>query len=141
MVDFSEALGIDPDILAGRLKFLSARAEWHLKQPEGRGRVVPGSRVMHLACAATLRRDAGAIALMLGSAEHARSEFMAAGYLRLELGFYDGFYLLRLGEVGFGDDRRVLGGAVAWLERSLHGGERERGGLPPYAAAASRSPR
>ena len=96
---------------------------------------------MHMACAATLDRDAGAIALILGQVQEARSAFTSAGYLHLQLGFYDGFYLLRLGDSGSEFRHWAPGDALSWLERSLHGGERKWDGLPPFAAAASRSPR
>ena len=139
MAGFSEVLGIDPEMLAARLKFLSIRAQWHRKQADSEGRTLPGSPAMHLACAATLTRDAGSVALLMGNAEQARSEFAAAGDLRLQLGFFDGLYLLRLGEVASIFGGSVRDDAALWIERSLRG-EPEREGLPPFAVAASRSP-
>ena len=141
MVEFSESLEINREVLMARFDFLSKRAEWHLGRPDYREHMVPAASALHLACAATLRRDAGAIAVLLGRMEQARSEFTAAGNIRLQLGFYDGLYLLRLSETSSTLGARAFGDVLPWIERSLSGDEREREGLPPFATAASRSPR
>lgn len=131
MADFSEALEIDPHILEARLRFLSARIDWHLKR---------GTSAMHRACAATLQRDAGAIALILGRVDDAQLRFVAAADLRFQLGFYDGLQLLQFGGPSL-RSQPAFERDLAWVERSLLDADRKHEDVPPLAAAASQSPR
>lgn len=94
MKNFCKDLNIESEILKKKLDFLSTRAEWHEAQSEN-----SQTNNAHQACAATLWRDAGAAALILGQIGKAKSCFGRAGNLRIRLGFWDGFYLMRLGGV------------------------------------------
>src|SRR5947209_19920371 len=58
----------------------------------------------HRAAAATLLRDAAAVALMLGDFEGARASMRKSGDLFLDLGFAAGFQLLYLAGVLDNDD-------------------------------------
>lgn len=91
MKEFCKYLNIESAILEKKLNFWSTRAEWHVTQSENFQ-----TNNVHQACAATLWRDAGAAALILGQIDKAKLHFKRAGDLRIRLGFYDGFYLMRL---------------------------------------------
>ncbi len=77
MAGYAEALKLDSKRLERRLIFLLDRANAHDKEgaKEGDQRTVD----LHRGCSATLRRDAGAIAILLGKTQDARSYFRVAG--------------------------------------------------------------
>ena len=82
--------GIDRDRLQRRVTFLCSRANAHLEMSlrhEG-----------HTACAATLLRDAGCVALLLGETTTARDYLREAGHHFLELGLAGGSVLIVLAD-------------------------------------------
>ncbi|MBB05195.1 MAG: hypothetical protein CML03_06725 [Pseudooceanicola sp.] len=83
-----EGLGIEPERLSNRLKFLIGRAEVHTEfKRQG---------YEHQAIAATAYRDAASIALLLEDADKARNLLQKAGTGFLELGLIHGAVLLEL---------------------------------------------
>lgn len=137
----AEVLHLDPKLLVRRLRFLSARAKWHEQLVANAVREEVGSLDMHSACAATLRRDAGAIALILGQVDEARREFRRAGSYWLNLGFYEGLLLLRLGRVETSTRDNFLSSIPGWIGRSLEHIREPTEHEPRFASAALRSPR
>jgi hypothetical protein len=83
MPDYVTELGLDAERMHRRIEFLRDRAKGHL------GRQTHVDR----ACAATLHRDAGLIALLLGKVSDARSLFHRAGREWENLGLFAGYLL------------------------------------------------
>ncbi|MBX3501642.1 MAG: hypothetical protein KF889_19550 [Alphaproteobacteria bacterium] len=107
MAGYAEVLGLDSQRLRRRLLFLNDRAKAHdALQSE-----------LHIACAATLRRDAGAIALLLGQTEEALHLLSAAGRQWADLGVYSGYFLMSLA-------RRSRG--ASWFENDTELDDIER---------------
>lgn len=92
MADYLSELELDPERFARRITFLVDRAKAHEDRKND----------LDTACAATLRRDAGALALLLGRSEQARSLFLTAGRQWSELGIYAGYFLMSLGQQSLG---------------------------------------
>lgn len=134
----SADLRLDDAMLRRRLHFLRERARAHdtliATAPSGK-------RVnLHRACAATLRRDAAAVALLLGDIRKAKAELMAAGEDWLRLGLFYGAFLLRLGDNGAPSAQDMTG----WIEEAVRdsdGRERGEGAARPFANQAARNPR
>lgn len=94
---YADDLGLDPERLERRISFLIDRAVAHDEFTTD----------LHVACAATLRRDAGAIALLLGRIGEARTLFLAAGQQWADLGVFAGYFLMSLARLSSG---------VPWFE-------------------------
>ncbi|TSE14057.1 hypothetical protein C1D09_000785 [Mesorhizobium intechi] len=86
MVEYAEQLGLDSARMERRISFLIDRAKWH------DGRKTPLDR----GCAATARRDAGIIALLLNRKEPARKMLANAGAEFVSIGLYVGYMLQSL---------------------------------------------
>ena len=100
-----------------RLAFLRARASFHLEARE--------EQVMHQACAGSLLRDAGAIALLLGDVAAGSNYLVRAGETWARIGLFAGYSLLSIGESSqWWRSRRSELGAVAQelisLSRPIH---------------------
>lgn len=83
----------DPERLLRQQKFLVDRATFHAGNEGDR-------QTWHRACAATLRRDAAAIALLRGDRIAAATLFAEAGDSFAELGMFVGFSLLEFSQAG-----------------------------------------
>jgi hypothetical protein len=137
MTDYADNLQLDPGRLSRRASFLIDRAKVHDDKAAKAGDRSLADR--HIACAATLRRDAGAIALLIGNVEKAMDLFRSAGRLWAELGLYSGYFLLALA----GDESNI---DIGWIERSLDprfDGEppREEDSTRRYRGRSAQSPR
>lgn len=137
MTDYADNLQLDPGRLSRRASFLIDRAKVHDDKAAKAGDRSLADR--HIACAATLRRDAGAIALLIGNVEKAMDLFRSAGRLWAELGLYSGYFLLALA----GDESNI---DIGWIERSLDprfDGEppREEDSTRRYRDRSAQSPR
>lgn len=84
-------LGLDEERLNRRVGFLRDRAKAHLEQSEER-------RVMNIACAGSLFRDAAATAILLEEYGQARKLLIQAGELWTRIGLFSGYALLSLGQ-------------------------------------------
>lgn len=85
----TDDLGLDPERLERRISFLKQRAEVHLGKRDGHA-------AFEIACAATLRRDAAALELLLGKALRARELLSLAGSSFVQIGLFVGFTLMSL---------------------------------------------
>ncbi len=138
MPGHADELGLDPDRLAQRFKFLTIRA-----QAQDKAALVgqtPDRSDMHRACAATLRRDAASIALLLGKIVEARDMFRDAGEALLQLGLFYGQFLMRL------SGQKITGSWFNdWMQRAMvtpHGTDGETSAeLPRFAIASAGTPR
>ena len=86
MAEHAKALGLDTERLGRRIAFLNDRAEWHNRRETD----------IDQACAATARRDAGILALLLGEVEVAKSSLRDAGRQFTELGLFAGYFLISI---------------------------------------------
>jgi hypothetical protein len=86
MSDYSEQLGLNGSRLKRRITFLRERADWHERRKTALDR----------ACAATARRDAGIIALLLDQKDIARLMLAHAGAEFVSIGLYAGYMLQSL---------------------------------------------
>lgn len=86
MADYAERLGLDRARMERRITFLNDRADWHdlRKSP------------LDTACAATARRDAGIIALLLDHKKVASELLAKAGAEFASIGLYAGYMLQSL---------------------------------------------
>lgn len=91
--------GIEPDRLQQRLAFLQDRAQAHLNALEEVVDVAGERAMLDRACAATLLRDAGCIALLLGWMDDARRLLSEAGRHFLALGMPVGAGLVALADI------------------------------------------
>lgn len=137
MTDYTDSLRLDTERLFRRASFLIDRAEAHEEQAATADDRNLADR--HVACAATLRRDAGAIALLIGNVEGAVGLFRGAGQLWAKLGLYSGYFLLALAD---DDPSRE----IDWIERSLRWTldeetPRESGVTRRYQQRSSHAPR
>ena len=136
MPNYAEQLELDAERMRRRITFLNDRADWHDR------RKTPLDR----ACAATARRDAGVLALLLGQASNARSSFRAAGREWASLGLFAGYLLESFAdpEQDFAKDDAF--GTFSRLDDALRdGGPGDRrtieGERIPFEAASFNSPR
>lgn len=83
-------LGLDEERLNRRVGFLQDRAQFHVEQSEKH-------RVMNIACAGSLYRDAAATAILLEDYDQARKLLIQAGELWAKIGLFSGYALLSLG--------------------------------------------
>lgn len=96
MPDMTATLGLDSKRMSRRLNFLQLRARSHDMLAAS---TADNARArLHLACAATLRRDAASIAMLLGDLRKARIELALAGTIWLQLGLAYGAFLMRVGD-------------------------------------------
>ena len=96
----AEDMGLDTERLARRMAFLRDRAAAHLEQPGQR-------RMLNVACAGSLLRDAAATALLLDQAGMARGLLVEAGEHWADIGIFAGYALLAMGNPGeWWTDRR-----------------------------------
>lgn len=102
-------LGLDPDRLERRLRFLLERAAVH----DDRG------SLLDIACAATLRRDAAAVNLLLGQPNQARPLFGKAGRQLADLGVFAGYSLISLSQPTADTSEFVSQDELGEIEQSL----------------------
>lgn len=98
MAGYAAQLGLDPERIERRLKFLIDRVSWYLgvgEAAQARELTVRSGPALQLerACAATLARDVGLLSLLLGDVDWARMSLAAASRQWLELGLFAGFAL------------------------------------------------
>lgn len=138
MTEFSDILDIDQNFLTSKFRFLVKRAVFYLDQSDKHRTAPFAFHDIHLAYAATLYRDAAAIALLLGKTELASQNFIKSGKLRFRLGYNDGGYLLRLGGADSEKRREIF-----YKERAswAHDNEREQINRRQRVARAEKSPR
>jgi len=86
MTDYADQLGLDRARMKRRITFLNDRADWHDRR----------ASPLDKACAATARRDAGIIALLLNHKEVASELIAKAGAEFVSIGLYAGFMLQSL---------------------------------------------
>lgn len=86
MVDYAKKLGLDRARMARRITFLNDRADWHDRRESP----------LDKACAATARRDAGIIALLLDQKKVASDLLAKAGAEFTSIGLYAGYLLQSL---------------------------------------------
>lgn len=96
MASIFELLGLDQLRLSRRFKFLQSRANAH--EMLDLSAVEDPRALLHRECAATLRRDAAAVAMLLGDLKLARIELDLAGKIWLHLGLAYGAFLMRLSD-------------------------------------------
>ncbi|AZN70134.1 hypothetical protein D5400_01575 [Georhizobium profundi] len=86
MADYAEQLGLDRVRMGRRIIFLNDRADWHDRRKSP----------LDTACAATARRDAGIIALLLDQKEVASELLAKAGAEFASIGLFAGYMLQSL---------------------------------------------
>ena len=126
--------GLPPERLKRRLEFLIDRAGAHNE--------FAADNELARACAATLKRDAACVALLLDDTEGARRLLTQAGHGFLSLGLPVGASLIALANLHdarkhFSDHLEVIQGA---REQWKRGEKRERSGRP-MSQMARKSPR
>lgn len=139
MATHAAELELDSKRLAQRLGFLQGRVRWHDLQIASAQDL---KRVnLHDACAATLERDAAAIAMLLGNIPQAKAQLISSGRRWLGLGLFVGAYLMRLG----GSDRGAAAENAAWILAALHKsddpGQQPASHERAFARSAARDPR
>lgn len=138
MAGHSADLRLDDAMLRRRLHFLRERARAHDTLIATAPNAARAN--LHRACAATLRRDAAAVALLVGDIRKAKAELIEAGEDWLRLGLFYGAFLLRLGDDGEPSAQDMTG----WIEeavRNSDGRERGEGAARPFANQAAHNPR
>lgn len=86
MADYADKLGLDRARMTRRITFLNDRADWHDRRESP----------LDKACAATARRDAGLIALLINQNEIASDLLAKAGAEFASIGLYAGYMLQSL---------------------------------------------
>lgn len=139
MANHAAELELDSKRLVRRLGFLQGRVRWHDLQIASAPDLKRAN--LHIACAATLERDAAAIAMLLGDIQKAKFQLLSSGWRWMSLGMFVGAYLMRLGEA----DRGSAAEATAWIPAALHNAgdpdQQPTGEERPFARSAARDPR
>jgi hypothetical protein len=119
-------IGIDRERLERQETFLLDRAKAHDIAKDD-------ARLGHAACAASLTRDAAAVAVIRGNAERAAGLFGDAGRRFAGLGLFVGYSLLELSRSGAGWNLVSEDGVLAQIQRVLF---REEAAPPSESSAA-----
>ncbi len=139
MAGHAAELDLDRKRLKRRLGFLQGRVRWHDLQIASERDLKRAD--LHIACAATLERDAAAIAMLLGEIQQARLQLFSSGRRWLDLGLFVGSYLMRLG----GSDRGPAAETTAWIPAAIFKADgpdqQPADDERPFARSAARDPR
>ena len=132
---YADELGLDTDRMDRLIIFLDDRAEWHLRRETS----------LDIACAATARRDAGIIELLLGRISKARSYLILAGEQWTQLGLFSGYFLESIAKLELEFAARDVD-AFSRLAGALEGDEIKYSEMygrdqHPFEAASRNSPR